>query len=183
MIKKKRRKKQRAKVKSVKAIIRDSAIRSRSFQICIWLAEYRSDSEIVTLLTQHFNYTVTRQYIWKFAQAKRWKKVIQYIRIRIFRKAAETPIRNENARYRMLQRVFEQAMTESLKTITSDGVEIYELKLGAAIQAVKEAREESKGKLVLGDNNKLFFGDINIKEITYEKAVGEVNKRLLSQWD
>lgn len=83
----------------------------------------------------------------------------------------------------MLQRVFEQAMTESLKTITSDGVEIYELKLGAAIQAVKEAREESKGKLVLGDNNKLFFGDINIKEITYEKAVGEVNKRLLSQWD
>ena len=44
--------------------------------------------------------------------------------------------------YKILQKVINEGLKWSLRTITKDGDEIYELKLGNVVEALKAAKEE-----------------------------------------
>ena len=149
------------------------------------LAEYIPSRQVAEIIGEEFNHRISHNAILKFAKQDKWRKVIAYIRAQMLNKLARVPGYHKAIRLMRYEKIYQEAMTETLTSISQYG-KVYELNLAAALKALDSIREEvegKKGQVVLGDNNKLFFGDINIKEITYEKAVGEVNKRLLSQWD
>jgi hypothetical protein len=74
-----------------------------------------------------------------------------------------------------LQKIYKEALTESLKSVNQWG-DVYELKLGAAIEAIKAAREEIEGgsKTII-DQSKHYY--INLGErlkVAREKAYGRI---------
>jgi len=121
--------------------LKEEISRDRELQMCVWFAQMKSTSEIVSLLKEHYNLDISRQGVWVFSKAKKWGKVIRFLRKKILSNLLRIPIANKSIRLLYLQSVYKEAMTESLKTINQWG-EVYELKLGAAVEAVKAAREE-----------------------------------------
>jgi hypothetical protein len=116
-------------------------LKDRHLQTCVWLAEMKSCEEVAELIKQTYGEEITRQAVWKFSRSPRWQRLISFMKRRVLEDISKIPISNKAIRLNYLQHVYKESMTESLKTINQWG-EVYELKLGAAIEAVKAAREE-----------------------------------------
>lgn len=107
-----------------------------------WLVELKSSNCIQELIKEEFKKDISRKSIWQYRYSRKWKPVIDRIRIQFERNLAKIPIANKSDRLRYLQKIIDEGLKWSLKTITKDGDEIYELKLGAATEAIKAAKEE-----------------------------------------
>lgn len=119
-----------------------------------WFVELRSSYEIADLIKEEFEKSITPRSVWRYRHAKKWRPVIARLRIRFEKEILKIPIANKVDRLRHLHTVVREGLKWSLKTITKDGVKIFELKLGAVTQALKEARVEMEGEKPLIDNSK-----------------------------
>jgi len=79
-------------------------------------------------------------------QSKKWGPLIQRMR-RVFEKElTRIPIANKAFRLKLLQTVAEEGLIWNLKSVDPKTLKgIYEIKIAATVQAVREAREEMKG--------------------------------------
>jgi len=107
-----------------------------------WFIERKSTLEVQELLKERFEIEISRQSVWRFSKSRKWKSIIQRGQDHLAKSLAKIPIANKENRLLYLQKVVEEGMKWSLKTITKDGDMIYELKLSSVTQAIKEAREE-----------------------------------------
>lgn len=124
---------------------KDAVTRDRDLQMCLWFAEMKTPQEVADLVKENFGFEIyTRQAAYSFAKKVRWHKLIKFLKERFLKDLAAIPIANKAFRLKALHTVYKEALTESLKSIGEWG-EVYELKLGAAIEAIKAAREEIEG--------------------------------------
>jgi len=120
---------------------KDENLRDRQLRMAILLAEMKSTQEVADIIAEEFHIKETRDNVYGFSQTLRGKKIITSLRNKFLTELTKIPIANKAVRLKRLDTVYNQSMTESLKSINQWG-EIYELKLGAAIEALKAAREE-----------------------------------------
>ena len=113
-----------------------------------WLVELKSPQQIKELVKEHFNKDLHRSSVWRYAHSKKWRPILERLKARFERSISKIPIANKSHRIRILQKVVDEGLTWSLKNITKDGDEVYELKLGAVTEAVKAAREELEPRRV-----------------------------------
>lgn len=116
--------------------------REEQIQVIQWLVELKSPTEIAELINEEWGKKICRQSIYFYAHSKKWKPLIARLRRRFETNLAKIPIANKADRLRYLQLIVKEGLKWSLKTITKDGDEIYELRLGAATEAIKAAKEE-----------------------------------------
>jgi len=117
---------------------------TRDEQLCViqWLVELKSYQDIVELIEDKFNKHITKQAIYKYAHAKKWKPIIKRLRKNFETNLLKIPIANKANRLKALQKVLEEGFKWNLKSQTTLGKNIFELNLGAVTKAIKEAREE-----------------------------------------
>lgn len=127
--------------------------REEQIRVIQWLVELKSPQQIVGLIKDEFEKDISRTAVWKYAHSKKWHPILERLKARFERNIAKIPIANKSYRLRILQKVVDEGLTWSLKNITKDGDEIYELKLGAVTEAVKAAKEEVEGKTPLIDSS------------------------------
>ena len=125
--------------------------RDRKLQMCVWFAQMKTAEEIQSLAEEHYGFKVSRQRVWKFSKAIKWSKIIRFLKKRILTNLLSIPIANKSIRLNYLQAIYREAMTKSLKSINQWGT-VYELKLGAAVEAIKAAREEIESSGLEKDN-------------------------------
>jgi len=143
--------------------------REEQLRVIQWFVELRSTQEIKDLIKEEFGKDIARMSVWRYRNCKKWKPVIERLRNRFEKNLLKIPIANKVDRLRILQKVVKEGLKWSLKTITKDGDEIYELKLSNVTQAIKEAREEMEGDSPLIDNSTHFH-------ITKEEAIERTNR-------
>lgn len=161
------------KIKSAEELL----IHDEKLQVIKWFVELRSTGDIVELVKDEFGKTISRQGIWKYRNSKKWKPVIARLRTRFEKSILKIPIANKVDRVRYLQQVVREGLKWSLKTVTKDGEEIYELKLGAVTQALKEARVEMEGEKPLIDNSKHYNFSFEDKKV-YADSIGKILSRV-----
>lgn len=154
--------------------------RDEQIQIVAWLVELKSYGEIAALVKEHFGKTIHRQTVYHYAKSKRWRGIIQRVRARFERELSKIPIANKADRLRYYQKILNEALTWSLKTITADGTAIYELKLGDATNALKGAAEEMEGRKVHIDGN-VKLDVRTVDEQGNPRPVGELVRDFTSQ--
>jgi hypothetical protein len=123
---------------------KDANTRDRDLQVCLWFAEMKTPQEVADLVKENYHIEYSRQSAYQFSKCIRWGRIINHLKERFLKDLSAIPIANKAIRLKYLQGIYREALTESLKSITEWG-EVYELKLGAAIEALKAAREEIEG--------------------------------------
>lgn len=118
--------------------------REEQLQVAVWLAVMKRPTQVVKLVKDEFDKDISRQSIWLMANSKRWKPIILWMRNRMLANLLRIPIANKVIRLKNYQKVYDEAMTESLKS-TSEWGDVWELKLGAALKANELARVEIEG--------------------------------------
>jgi hypothetical protein len=141
-----------------------------------WLVERQSTTTIQEQLKEKYEIDVSRMAVWRFSQSKKWKPIIERGKIELAKHISKIPCANKEIRLLNFQKVIEEGLKWSLKTITKDGDEIYELKLGAVTEALKGAREEVEGKIPLIDNSSHYY----FTNLQGEKLVAEARRRGIS---
>lgn len=126
-------------------------IREEQLKVIQWLIERRTYQEISDLVKEKFGKTIRRDAFYHYAHSKKWNKLIKRLRDRFEKNLLKIPIANKAHRLRFLQKVVDEGFKWSLKNISKDGDEIYELKLGAVVEAVREARKEIEGERPMVD--------------------------------
>ena len=157
-----------------------ASLRDRNLQMCLWFAELKTAQEVADLVKETYGVEYSRQSAWQFSKAIKWGKVIKFLRARILKDLSAIPIANKAIRLKYLQKIYCEALTESLKSINQWG-EVYELRLGAAIEAIKAAREELEGKAAaihIGEGGKVVFQDIKIEGQPFGTLLKDINNRL-----
>ncbi len=121
--------------------------RERYLQMCVWFAEMRTADEVVNLIVKTYPEieSYNRVTAYRFSKRPRWAKIIRFLQERILIATSKIPITNKTIRLMRRERVYQKAMTPSLKSISQFG-KVYELKLGAALNALDSAAEEIDGK-------------------------------------
>jgi hypothetical protein len=159
---------------------KDKILRARDLQMCLWFAEMKTAQEVADLVTENYKITYTRQAAWQFSKRIKWRRIIKHLKDRFLKDLAAIPIANKAVRLNALQTIYLQALTKSLKIKNQFG-KIYELKLGAAIEALKAARIEIEGEKSLIDASvHKTFVYLDQKAVAEEKiAVG--SNRITSQ--
>ena len=121
--------------------------RERYLQMCVWFAEMYTPPEVATLILERYpeieNYS--RQAAHRFRVFPRWAKIIRFIQKKVLADIAKVPGTHKTIRLMRLEKIYKEAMTPSLKTITQWG-KVYELKLGEARNALRAITEELEGK-------------------------------------
>lgn len=151
--------------------------RDEQIQVIQWLVEHRSTSQIKQLVSEHFGKDLSRKCIWQYTRTKKWGALIKRLQVRMDRDLSRIPIANKVNRLIKLEKLHDEAMTPSIKgfnkieKIIYDGKKrtvetvyepFFEYKIGAAIQAVKEARVEIEGHKIEAT------GNIQIKVLTFD---------------
>lgn len=139
-----------------------------------WLVELKSSNRIKELIKEQFGKDISRKSIWQYRYSKRWKPLIDKVRIEFERNLAKIPIANKADRLRYLQKVVDEGLKWSLKNITKDGNEIYELKLGAVTKAIEAAKEEREPRKSTIDQSQ-HFHYTSIKQVI-ENATNHRNR-------
>ena len=119
--------------------------REQQLRVIQWCVELKSNQEIKDLIKQNFDKDIARMSVWRYRSCPKWRPLIKRLRERFEKEIAKIPIANKVDRVRYLQRVVKEGLKWSLKTINAQGDHIYELKLGAVTQALKEVRVEMEG--------------------------------------
>jgi hypothetical protein len=156
---------------------KDADTRDRDLQICLWFAEMKTPQEVADLVKDTYGVqSYTRQAAYHFSKTIRWGRVIKFLKERFLKDLVAIPIANKAFRLKALQTVYKEALTESLKSINEWG-EVYELKLGAAIEALKAAREEIEGgnKTIVDQSKHVHYhlGD-RLKEAREKAKIGRI---------
>jgi len=120
---------------------KDVNLRDRQARMAVLCAEMRSSQEVANIITEEFKIRETRENVYAFAVGKRGKKLIASLHKKFLNNLAEIPIANKKIRLLRQEKIYNEAMTESLKSRGIFG-DIYELKLGAAVESLKAAKEE-----------------------------------------
>jgi len=107
-----------------------------------WFVERKSTNDIKELLKEKYDIQISRQTVWRFGRSKKWKSIIERGRIELAKHISKIPCANKEIRLLKYQKVIDEGFKWSLKTITKEGNEIFELKLNAVTEALKGAREE-----------------------------------------
>ena len=132
---------------------KDGNLRGRQLRMAILFAEMKSAQEVADVITEEFNITESRDNCYAFSRTIRGKKLIKFIHNKFITSLMKIPIANKAVRLQRYERIYKESMTESLKSRTQFG-DIYELKLGAAAEALEKARVEMEGdKGVVLDNS------------------------------
>ena len=160
--------------------------REEQIKVVQWLVELKSAGQISELIKNEFKKDISRQNVWKYSASRKWRPIVERLRKRFERNICKLPIANKAHRLRLLQKVVDEGLTWSLKNITKDGDEVYELKLGAVTEAIKAAREElephQKGAIIIGDGAKIIFQDIKIEQAPAGELLKDINNRLSLQF-
>ena len=164
--------------------LKDAVTRAKELQICLWFAEMKTAQEVADLVKENFNIPdYTRQRAYSFSKSLRWARLIRFLKAKFLKDLSAIPIANKAFRIKALQSVYREALTESLKSINQFG-EVYELKLGAAIEALKAAREEIEGgnKTVVDQSSHLHISKtfVYLDSKAKEEQSGKTN-RIISQ--
>lgn len=130
------------KVRNKDIISLQSQLNGNLSEVLSWFVERKSTTVIQEKLKEKWGIEISRMSIWRFSQSHKWKPIIERGRIELAKHIAKIPCANKENRLLALQEVIEQGLKWSLKNITKEGRKIWELKLGAVTQAIKEAREE-----------------------------------------
>lgn len=125
-------------------------------EVLSWFVERKSTTIIQEQLKEKYEIDVSRMAVWRFSQSKKWKPIIERGRIELAKHISKIPCANKEIRLLNYQKVIDEGFKWCLKTITKDGDEIYELKLGAVTEALKGVKEELEGKTPLIDQSKHF---------------------------
>jgi hypothetical protein len=156
---------------------KDVATRDRNLQMCLWLADMKTAQEVSNLIKETYDIEYSRQQVWQFSKGIRYGKIIKFFRAKMLKDLCAIPIANKAIRLKYLQGIYKEALTESLKSINQWG-EVYELKLGSAIEAIKAAREEIEGNKVIFDNSKHITTTYNLEGKSAGDIITAINNRL-----
>ena len=130
------------------------------------MVELRTPQEITELIEDEFHKKVTRQAVWLYKNSKKWKPIVQRLRKRFEKNITKIPIANKTDRLRILQKVIDEGLKWSLKGYSKTNLPIYELKLGAVIQAVQASRIEVEGDTpAVKVEEHTHFTNINVKDL------------------
>jgi len=146
--------------------------RPEQLQVCVWLAELHTPSEVIRLIEDNFSKHIAWGSVNRYSLSPRWKRVIDFLRNRINADLTKIPIANKSTRLRRLENIYQQAMTETLKSISQYG-RVYEFKLSSAINALIEARKEIDGEKPLIDASTHY----HYTNIADDKLIAEANSR------
>ena len=80
--------------------------------------------------------------VWRLRNSTKYRPIIAKLRKQFEANILKIPCANKVNRLQTLQKVIDEGLKWTLKNVTKDGEEIYELKLGNVTQAIKEARAE-----------------------------------------
>lgn len=123
-----------------------SARTDYQFFICLCVALYKTDPQIVVLLQERFNITMTYQNVNRsYRHAKKWRSVISYLRTKYLNNLARIPITRQSHRLALLNEAAKEALTYHLKTISQYG-KVEEKKIGLIPAICREVRETLYGK-------------------------------------
>jgi len=109
------------------------------------LVELKPCRQIRDLIKSEFGKELNHTSIWQYAHSRKWRPLIKRLQERFEKSIAKIPIANKAHRVRYLQKILTEALTWTIKGYSKDGSPIYELKLGAATEAIKAARDELEG--------------------------------------
>lgn len=157
--------------------------RTYQFKICLWLALRKTTAQIIDLLKDRLDITMTAQNIdHNYRYSKKWKPVISYLRERFLRNIARIPIANKAHRLWLLDEAAVEALTWHTKSISQWGI-VKEKKVGIIPSLTKEARIEIEGEklidnskhnhyLIVGELHKLAKGDNGKPEVRPHARAG-----------
>ena len=144
---------------------KDENLRDRQLRMAVLLAEMKSYGEVASIISDEFKINETRDNVKAFGRTNRGQKIVAFLKKRFLIDLTKIPIANKAVRLKRLENIYIEALTESLKSINQWG-EVYELKLGAAIEALKAAREEIEGSKPIIDQSQH-------KHFHFDKMEGE----------
>lgn len=119
--------------------------RAEQLQVCIWYAELNEPPDIVNLIQEKFGKKVVLNTAWHYRTHPKWRRLTRYLRRRLVRSLLIIPIANKDVRLRRLEKIYRQAMTEHVVSISKGGEEILGIDLHAATTALRDARKEIEG--------------------------------------
>jgi hypothetical protein len=139
--------------------------RKYQFDICLWLAMGKTTPQILDLMKDKYNLTMSYQAIDNYRYGMKWKKVIFYLRNRYLKNISRIPIAHKNHRLHYLQQAIDECLKWRTKSINQYGV-IQEMKVGVLPVLVAEARKEVEGEKPLFDvSTHNYFTKIDIKHL------------------
>lgn len=156
--------------------LRKSPDRAYQFKICIWIALNKSTGQIIDLLRDKFKIEMSEQNIDQTYRAgKRWKPVINYLRIRYLRNISRIPIAHKAHRLALLDEAANEALSLRVKSINELGT-IMEKKIGVLPAIISEARREVEGEKpgTYIDNREQIIQQYNYKDKTDVELVSDI---------
>ena len=154
--------------------------RAYQFNICLWIAIGHSTPEIIDMLETRFDITMSRQNIDDtYRYAKKWRKIIDYLKKRYLNNISRIPIANKALRLIYLDNIYNEAMTGQIKSIASDGTRIKEKKLGEALRALNQARVEVENyNSKIEEKSKKTFPNISFKDMNDNELIQLFKERV-----
>lgn len=147
-------------------------------QMLEWLVQKRPGPAIVELLWERYKIKTSRKAVWRFSKSKKWKSLLIIMRKKFENRVYASACANQTDRLAILQRVIDESFKWTLKSVSKEGQEIYELNLGPAVAAVKQAKVEMEGVEPLVKIEKHYhFSNIKTKELEAKDEsdlIGEV---------
>ena len=160
---------------------RKSPNRAYQFHICMWIALRKSIPQILALLEDRFNITMSYHGVDRYRYGKRWKAIISYFRNKYLTNISRIPIASKAYRLQMLQEALEEALTWHTKSISQWG-RVEEKKIGVIPALIERARIEVEGEkpLVNVGVQVMVGADLitKIKEIENAQVRSESDRRL-----
>lgn len=107
-----------------------------------WCVELKSNGWICDNIQEIYRVETNRMGVWRLRNSTKYRPIIAKLRKQFEANILKIPCANKVNRLQTLQKVIDEGLKWTLKNVTKDGEEIYELKLGNVTQAIKEARAE-----------------------------------------
>lgn len=119
---------------------------AEQIQVCLWIAWFKSDTEIIKLVRNHFSKAITYSTLKKtYRDGEKWEKFIAEEHSRYLKDLQSVPISNAKVRLERLEKIYHEAMTWRVSTMNQFGV-VKKLELGAAAQSLRDAKIEMVGE-------------------------------------
>jgi len=144
-------------------------------KVVVWIAQFKTPTEVVNLIKEKFKKTIRIQSVYEvYFKGDKWQDLITQERERYLSEVSKVPIANKRVRLERLEKIYEEAMAWSVKTINQWGV-VEEQQLGAAIQALDKARVEIEGDKALFEKQDHYHLFDSFKDKTDEELQKELD--------
>lgn len=145
----------------------------------------KTTKDVVDLLKDRLDITMTVQNVdQSYRYAKKWRRIISYLRVRFLNNISRIPIANKAHRLYILNEAVAESLKWRVKSVSQFG-KVEAQKIGLIPALMREARAEVEGdkpavKINI-ENQKNVFQDIKVEQKIGDLA-RDINNRLSAQF-